>query len=68
MSYLLSNRSERMVKMNKNDNFLPKEWVELVKDAMKSGVTKESFKNFLEEEKEKKQISPDNLTYNLSQK
>ncbi|MCM2535896.1 anti-repressor SinI family protein [Neobacillus pocheonensis] len=34
---------------------LPKEWVELVKYAMKSNVTKENFKKFLKEEKEKRE-------------
>ena len=33
------------MKINKND--LPKEWVELVTEAMKSNITKEEFKKFL---------------------
>ncbi|CRH76374.1 Anti-repressor SinI [Chlamydia trachomatis] len=28
---------------------LPEEWIELVKKAMKSNITKEEFKKFLEE-------------------
>ncbi|MGX1195928.1 anti-repressor SinI family protein [Metabacillus sp. SLBN-84] len=40
---------------DKQENQLPEEWVELVKEAMNSDVTKEEFKKFLEEKsKEKK--------------
>ncbi|MEC0275455.1 anti-repressor SinI family protein [Peribacillus frigoritolerans] len=31
------------------DQFLPEEWLELVKEAMKSNITKEEFNRFLEE-------------------
>lgn len=40
--------------MEQNEFELPKEWVELVKDAMKSDITKEEFKKFLKEEAEKR--------------
>lgn len=40
--------------MKKNEIILPKEWVELIKEAMKSGVSKEEFEKFLKEEKEKR--------------
>lgn len=40
--------------MKKSESYLPKEWIELVKEAMKSNITKEEFKIFLEKEKEKK--------------
>jgi hypothetical protein len=40
--------------MKKNESDLPKEWVELVKEAMKSNITKEDFKIFLKKEKEKR--------------
>ncbi|WP_423798067.1 anti-repressor SinI family protein [Neobacillus sp. SAB-20_R2A] len=40
--------------MKKNEYDLPKEWIELVKEAMKSNITKEDFKIFLEKEKEKR--------------
>lgn len=40
--------------MKKSDQNLPKEWIELVKEAMKSGITKGDFKIFLEKEKEKR--------------
>lgn len=40
--------------MDKNKFDLPKDWVELVKEAMKSNITKEEFKKFLKEEKEKR--------------
>ena len=33
---------------------LPEEWIELVKEAMESNITKEDFKQFLREEKEKR--------------
>ncbi|MFC0270432.1 anti-repressor SinI family protein [Metabacillus herbersteinensis] len=32
------------------DHNLPKEWVELVKQAMNSNITKEDFKKFLQQE------------------
>lgn len=32
--------------MKINERGLPEEWVELVKDAMKSNITKENFKKF----------------------
>ena len=32
-------------------NPLPEEWIELVKEAMKSSITKEEFREFLEEKK-----------------
>jgi hypothetical protein len=38
----------------KKDIDLSKEWIELVKGAMRSKITKEEFKKFLEEEKKKK--------------
>ncbi|MBU8919263.1 anti-repressor SinI family protein [Bacillus sp. FJAT-29953] len=41
--------------MKKNESDLPKEWIELVKEAMKSNITKDDFKIFLEKEKEKRQ-------------
>ncbi|MEC0275404.1 anti-repressor SinI family protein [Peribacillus frigoritolerans] len=31
------------------DQFLSEEWLELVKEAMKSNITKEEFNRFLEE-------------------
>ncbi|WP_147534522.1 anti-repressor SinI family protein [Bacillus marasmi] len=40
--------------MKKSDLNLPKEWIELVKEAKKSGITKDEFKIFLEKEKEKR--------------
>jgi hypothetical protein len=40
--------------MKKHESDLPKEWIELVKEAMKSNITKEDFKIFLENEKEKR--------------
>lgn len=42
------------VSMKKSESDLPKEWIELVKEAMKSDITKEDFKIFLEKEKEKR--------------
>lgn len=39
---------------NADKNHLSEEWVELVKEAMKSNITKEDFKQFLKEEKEKR--------------
>ena len=33
--------------MKINENDLPKEWIELVTEAMKSNITKEDFKKFL---------------------
>jgi hypothetical protein len=41
--------------MKKNELDFPKEWVELVKEAMKSGIKKEDFKKFLIEVKDKKE-------------
>jgi hypothetical protein len=41
--------------MKKKETDLPKEWVELVKQAMESNITKEDFKIFLESEKEKRE-------------
>lgn len=41
-------------KENDNKNQLPEEWVELVKEAMESKITKEDFKQFLKEEKKKR--------------
>jgi mevalonate pyrophosphate decarboxylase len=43
--------------MKKNESELPKEWVELIKEAMKSNITKEDFKKFLKKEKEKRENS-----------
>jgi hypothetical protein len=40
--------------MKINEHNLPKEWIELVKVAMKSNITKENFKKFLKERKEKR--------------
>jgi hypothetical protein len=40
--------------MKISEQELPKEWVELVKDAMKSNISKENFKKFLIEEKKKR--------------
>ncbi|MCH6264506.1 MULTISPECIES: anti-repressor SinI family protein [Neobacillus] len=40
--------------MKKNESDLPKEWIELVKEAMESNITKDDFKIFLEKEKEKR--------------
>ena len=40
--------------MKKSESDLPKEWIELVKEAMKSDITKEDFKIFLKKEKEKR--------------
>ncbi|MCM3729884.1 anti-repressor SinI family protein [Neobacillus cucumis] len=37
--------------MKISEQELPKEWVELVKDAMISNVSKEKFKKFLKDEK-----------------
>lgn len=42
------------LQMKISESELPKEWIELVKEAMKSDVTKEDFKNFLEKEKAKR--------------
>ncbi|KYC90821.1 hypothetical protein [Heyndrickxia sporothermodurans] len=41
-------------KMVKKES-LPKQWVELVKEAMGSKITKGDFKRFLKEEKEKRE-------------
>jgi len=41
-------------KRNVQNDQLPEEWVELVKEAMKSNITKEEFQRFLKEEKEKR--------------
>lgn len=41
--------------MTTEEHGLPEEWVELVKEAMKSNITKEDFKQFLKKEKEKKE-------------
>ncbi|MBT2647645.1 anti-repressor SinI family protein [Bacillus sp. ISL-34] len=38
-----------MTAKENKDQDLPEEWVELVKIAMKSNITKEEFKRFLEE-------------------
>lgn len=43
-----------VVNMKKNESDLPKEWIELVKEAMESNITKDDFKIFLEKEKEKR--------------
>lgn len=40
--------------MKKTEYDLPKEWMELVKEAMESDITKEEFKIFIEKEKEKR--------------
>ncbi|MDR4949797.1 anti-repressor SinI family protein [Neobacillus cucumis] len=40
--------------MEKNESNLPKEWIELVKEAMKANITKEDFKIFLKNEKDKR--------------
>jgi hypothetical protein len=40
--------------MKKKGTDLPKEWVELVKEAMEANISKEDFKIFLENEKEKR--------------
>ncbi|MFE0507418.1 anti-repressor SinI family protein [Peribacillus butanolivorans] len=37
-----------MTTKENRDQDLPEEWVELVKKAMKSNITKEEFKRFLE--------------------
>lgn len=42
------------MKMKEHD--LPEEWIKLIKEAMKSNVTKEDFKKFLEEEKKKRDL------------
>ncbi|MBT2659097.1 anti-repressor SinI family protein [Bacillus sp. ISL-18] len=47
--------------MKTNELDYPKEWVELVKEAMKSGIKKEDFKKFLIKEKDKRQNK--GLTY-----
>jgi len=36
---------------------LSKEWIELVKEAMQSNASKEKFKEFLKEEKEKREYN-----------
>jgi len=44
--------SKRRINMTTKENRyqdLPEEWIELVKKAMKSNITKEEFKKFLEE-------------------
>lgn len=40
--------------MKKDKDSLPEEWAKLVKEAMESNITKEEFKKFLKEEKEKR--------------
>lgn len=45
---------ENSEKENVRKESLPKGWVELVKETMKSSITKEDFKQFLKQEKEKK--------------
>jgi hypothetical protein len=42
------------INMKKTEYDLPKEWLELVKEAMESDITKEEFKIFIEKEKEKR--------------
>jgi len=39
--------------MKKSTAVLPEEWMRLVKDAMNLNVSKEEFKQFLEEESQK---------------
>lgn len=41
-------------KVNIQKERLTEEWVELVKEAMRSNITKEEFKRFLEEKKKEK--------------
>jgi len=36
---------------------LSKEWIELVKEAMKSNTSKEKFKEFLKEEKKRREYN-----------
>ncbi|MCQ6278769.1 anti-repressor SinI family protein [Bacillus sp. EB600] len=40
--------------MTTEEHDLPEEWGELAKEAMKSNITKEDFKQFLKKEKEKR--------------
>lgn len=42
--------------MKTKDHELPEEWINLIKEAMKSNITKEDFKKFLEEEKKKRNL------------
>ena len=46
---------KRRITMKISEQELPKEWVQLVKDAMKSNISKEKFKKFLKEEKKKRE-------------
>ncbi|WP_462411653.1 anti-repressor SinI family protein [Neobacillus sp. Marseille-QA0830] len=41
--------------MKRNESNIPKEWIELIKEAMKANITKEDFKIYLKEEKEKRE-------------
>lgn len=40
--------------MNTKEHELPKEWIQLAKQAMQSSITKEDFKKFLEEERKRR--------------
>jgi hypothetical protein len=42
--------------MKPKEQELPEEWINLIKEAMKSNITKEDFKKFLEEEKKKRNL------------
>lgn len=48
---------------NENDRkiYLTKEWVGLVKEAMRSNITKEDFKQFLKQEKKRREKDIDNI-------
>lgn len=42
--------------MKPKDYELPEEWINLIKEAMKSNITKEDFKKFLADEKKKRNL------------
>jgi hypothetical protein len=53
--YFGSKKGDFKMKTKEKKPNLSKEWVELVKEAMESNITKEQFKIFLQKEKEKRE-------------
>ena len=43
--------------MKMSEQELSKEWIELVKEAMKSNTSKEKFEKFLKEEKKRREYN-----------
>jgi hypothetical protein len=48
--------------MEVNQNSLPKEWADLAKYLMESNISKEKFKLFLKQEKEKRKKSDPDIS------